>query len=57
VDSVELKKLLTKRQGELEESLKQYGGKKTEDLTKEDVFAWMKWKAQWELVTELIATV
>jgi len=52
-----MKKILISKQGELEEDLRVMGGKKAEDLSKEEVFSWMKWKAQWELVTELISKI
>jgi len=54
MDHISLGKLLTKKQGDIEEKLKHYGGMKTIDLTKEDVFAYMKYKAEWELITELL---
>jgi len=49
----EVKKILTKHQGELEENLKVYSGKKAADLSKEDVFAYMKYKAQWEILADI----
>jgi len=50
----EVKKVLTKHQGELEENLKVYSGKKAADLSKEDVFAYMKYKAQWEILADIV---
>jgi len=57
MDIVGIKKEMIKKQGELEEDLRVMGGKKAEELSKEMVFSWMKWKAQWELVTELISKI
>jgi len=51
----EVRRVLTKHQGELEENLKSLGNRKAEDLKKEEVFAWMKWKAQWELLADIFA--
>ncbi len=52
VDS-EVKRIIVKHQGELEENLKVYSGKKAVDLSKEDVFAYMKYKAQWEILAQI----
>ena len=49
----ETKKIIVKHQGELEENLKVYSGKKAVDLSKEDVFAYMKYKAQWEILATI----
>ena len=53
----EIRRILVKHQGELEEQLKTIGGKNAKDLTKEEVFAWMKWKAQWELIADLFSEI
>ena len=50
-----VRRVLTEHQGELEENLKTIGGKNAKDLTKEEVFAWMKWKAQWEIIADIMA--
>ena len=53
----EAKRIITKHQGEIEENLKVYSGKKAADLSKEDVFAYMKYKAQWEILSEIAGEI
>ncbi len=57
MDSTEIRKILVSKQGNYEEDLKLIGGKNSADLTKEEVFDWMRLKAKWELVTELLGQI
>ena len=57
MDRDEIRKMLVGKQGDLEEDLKIMGGKKPEDMSKEMVFEWMKWKAQWETITEILERI
>ena len=57
MDRDEIRKMLVGKQGDLEEDLKVMGGKKPEDMSKEMVFEWMKWKAQWETITEILERI
>ena len=53
----DIRKMLLSKQGDLEEDLKLMGGKKSEDMSKEMVFEWMKWKAQWETITDILERI
>ncbi len=53
----DIRKMLVSKQGDLEEDLKLMGGKKAEDMSKEMVFQWMKWKAQWETVDDILKRI
>ena len=54
MEHVSLGKFLTKRQGLIEEALRDFGNKPPKSMTQEEVILWLKFRAQLALILELV---
>lgn len=52
-----VRKWLLKRQGLLEEALKEYGKRGPKTMSQEEVVTWLGFKAQWGLIDEMLREV
>jgi len=57
MDSKEVRVWLTKRQGHLEEALRDFGKKPPKSMSQEEVVTWLKFRAQQALIVELLNEV
>ena len=54
MEHTDLGKFLTKRQGLIEEALREFGTKPPKSMTQEEVITWLKFRAQLSLIIELV---